>query len=151
LIKWASFADENRPLILCEYAHAMGNSLGNFADYWDTFRKYPRIQGGFIWDWVDQGLNQIKDDGDTVWAYGGDFGDNINDRQFCINGLVFPDRSPHPALFEAKRCQQPFTARLSTRGGLNVVITSEHVFRVTDNELLHWQVENENGPVTGRG
>ena len=147
LIKWASFADENRPLILCEYAHAMGNSLGNFADYWDTFRKYPRIQGGFIWDWVDQGLNQIKDDGDTVWAYGGDFGDNINDRQFCINGLVFHDRSPHPTLFEAKRCQQPFNARLSTRGGLNVVVASEHVFRVTDNELLHWQVENENGPV----
>ena len=145
LIKWAAQADEQRPLILCEYAHAMGNSLGNFSDYWDVFRAYPRIQGGFIWDWVDQGLNRSKENGETVWAYGGDFGDVENDRQFCINGLVFPDRSPHPTLFEAKRCQQPFTARLSQRGGLQLVITSEHVFRSTDNEVLYWQIENEEG------
>jgi len=147
LIKWATVANENRPLILCEYAHAMGNSLGNFADYWEAFRDYPRLQGGFIWDWVDQGLNRVKDGGETVWAYGGDFGDAVNDRQFCINGLVFPDRSPHPSLFEAKRCQQPFTARLSTRGGMSLVIASEHVFRATDNERLHWQIENEDGLV----
>lgn len=140
LIKWATQGDENRPLILCEYAHAMGNSLGNFADYWETFRKYPRIQGGFVWDWVDQGLNQIKDNGEIVWAYGGDFGEEINDGQFCINGLVFPDRSPHPTLFEAKRCQQPFTAVLSTRQGLVLRVTSEYVFRCTDNEQLHWQI-----------
>ena len=139
LIKWAGLGSENRPVILCEYAHAMGNSLGNFSDYWDAFRKYPRLQGGFIWDWVDQGLNKTLSDGRTVWAYGGDFGDEVNDRQFCINGLVFPDRSPHPALLEAKRCQQPFTARLRLRGDVSVAVTSEYAFRATANERLHWQ------------
>ena len=147
LIKWAGFGDENRPLILCEYAHAMGNSLGNFADYWDAFRRYPRLQGGFIWDWVDQGLDKTLSDGRVVWAYGGDFGDEPNDRQFCINGLVFPDRTAHPTLLEAKRCQQPFTARLSTRGGISIRVTSEHAFRATDNEHLYWQQVSETGVV----
>ena len=145
LIKWAGLGDENRPLILCEYAHAMGNSLGNFADYWDAFRRFPRLQGGFIWDWVDQGLHKTLSDGRVVWAYGGDFGDVPNDRQFCINGLVFPDRTAHPTLLEAKRCQQPFTARLSMRGGVSVRITSEHAFRPTDNEHVYWQYVNEAG------
>ena len=140
LIKWAGLGGENRPVILCEYAHAMGNSLGNFADYWDAFRQHPRLQGGFIWDWVDQGLNKTLSDGRTVWAYGGDFGDEVNDRQFCINGLVFPDRSPHPTVLEAKRCQQPFTAKLRSRGEISVAVTSEYLFRATVNEHLHWQL-----------
>ena len=148
LIKWSGLGDENRPLILCEYAHAMGNSLGNFADYWAAFRQYPRLQGGFIWDWVDQGLNKTLNDGRIVWAYGGDFGDEPNDRQFCINGLVFPDRTPHPTLFEAKRCQQPFVARLKQRGGVSVVITSEYSFRATDNEHLYWQHVSAEGLLT---
>jgi beta-galactosidase len=90
--KWISLPGEQRPLILCEYAHAMGNSLGNFADYWQAFREYPRLQGGFIWDWADQAIRKTFDDGSVGWAYGGDFGDKPNDRQFCMNGLVFPDR-----------------------------------------------------------
>jgi beta-galactosidase len=143
LIKWAGLGGENRPIILCEYAHAMGNSLGNFSDYWDAFRKYPRLQGGFIWDWVDQGLNKTDEHGRTVWAYGGDFGDEKNDRQFCINGLVFPDRSPHPTLLEAKRCQQPFTAKLRSRDEISVTVTSEYLFRATANERLHWQYLDE--------
>ena len=147
LIKWAGLGDENRPLILCEYAHAMGNSLGNFVDYWEAFRRYPRLQGGFIWDWADQGLNKTLSDGRVVWAYGGDFGDAPNDRQFCINGLVFPDRSAHPTLLEAKRCQQPFTARLSSLGGISIRVTSEYAFRATDNEHLYWQQVGEAGVV----
>ncbi|WP_039557341.1 glycoside hydrolase family 2 TIM barrel-domain containing protein, partial [Vibrio vulnificus] len=83
--KWISLPNETRPLILCEYAHAMGNSLGSFNDYWTAFREFPRLQGGFIWDWVDQGLSQWDENGQHFWAYGGDFGDEINDRQFCIN------------------------------------------------------------------
>jgi len=98
--KWLGLPGETRPLILCEYAHAMGNSLGNFDDYWQAFRSYPRLQGGFIWDWVDQGLSKTDSDGTHYWAYGGDFGDEINDRQFCINGLLFPDRSPHRAFLK---------------------------------------------------
>lgn len=87
--------DETRPLILCEYAHAMGNSFGGFASYWQAFRSHPRLQGGFVWDWVDQALTKKAEDGTAFWAYGGDFGDKPNDRQFCLNGLVF-SRS-HPA------------------------------------------------------
>ncbi|MGV0036443.1 MAG: beta-galactosidase [Candidatus Azotimanducaceae bacterium WSBS_2022_MAG_OTU7] len=140
IIKWSEQPDEDRPIILCEYAHAMGNSLGNFSDYWDAFRAYPRLQGGFIWDWVDQGLAARSEDGTTFWAYGGDFGDEINDRQFCINGLVFPDRRIHPALLEAKRMQQPFQFSISTEPALSLSITSEHLFRTTDNEQLYWRL-----------
>lgn len=150
LNKWVGVAGEQRPIILCEYAHAMGNSLGNFSDYWDSFREHPRLQGGFIWDWVDQGLDKFSDDGKHYWAYGGDFGEQINDRQFCINGLVFPDRTIHPTLLEAKRCQQPFTARLHNHRSaknqdLAVTITSEHLFKQTANEDLHWEVIGKSG------
>ena len=144
LLNWLAVAGEERPIILCEYAHAMGNSLGNFADYWQVFREHPRLQGGFIWDWVDQGLQKSTADGRHYWAYGGDFGDEVNDRQFCINGLVFPDRSAHPTLFEAKRCQQPFVASYD---GVLLKITSEYLFRRCDNERLHWQVINQSGVI----
>ena len=144
LMNWLTVEGETRPVILCEYAHAMGNSLGNFADYWQVFRHERRLQGGFIWDWVDQGLTKESSDGQGYWAYGGDFGDQINDRQFCINGLVFPDRSSHPALFEAKRCQQPFVAALE---GSVLKVTSEYLFRRCDNEQLHWQLIDQNGSI----
>ncbi|NLS14078.1 beta-galactosidase [Vibrio sp. SM6] len=150
--KWISLPNETRPLILCEYAHAMGNSLGNFNQYWDAFREYPRLQGGFIWDWVDQGLSQRDADGTHFWAYGGDFGDEINDRQFCINGLLFPDRTAHPALEEAKYCQRMITATLAeqTDDYCAVTLTSENVFRHTDNEQLVWALL-ENGEVIDQG
>jgi beta-galactosidase len=135
LTRWVDIEEEKRPIILCEYAHAMGNSLGGFTDYWDAFRKHPRLQGGFIWDWVDQGLTRYFGN-QQEWAYGGDFDDPINDRQFCINGLMFPDRTPHPALLEAKRAQQPFVFELMEQ----LLITSEHLFRATDNETLHWEI-----------
>ena len=137
----ADVGEQARPIILCEYAHAMGNSLGNFSDYWDAFRANPRLQGGFIWDWVDQGLTRVSDAGVPYFAYGGDFGDEINDRQFCINGLVFPDRTPHPSLLEAKRAQQPFTftAEICDRS-ISLTVTSEYLFRSTDNERLNWRL-----------
>ena len=140
LRSWLANEDENRPIILCEYAHAMGNSLGNFADYWHAFRAHPRLQGGFIWDWVDQGLDKYTDQDRHYWAYGGDFGDVINDRQFCINGLNFPDLTGHPSLIEAKRAQQPFRFSLAGRSPLRVDVSSEYLFRATDNEQLYWQV-----------
>ncbi|HBW1845552.1 TPA: DUF4981 domain-containing protein [Klebsiella quasipneumoniae subsp. quasipneumoniae] len=139
--KWISLPGEQRPLILCEYAHAMGNSLGNFADYWQAFREYPRLQGGFIWDWADQAIRKIFDDGSVGWAYGGDFGDKPNDRQFCMNGLVFPDRTPHPSLVEAKHAQQYFQFALLSTSPLRVRIASEYLFRQTNNEALRWQVQ----------
>ncbi|ATA18132.1 beta-galactosidase [Gibbsiella quercinecans] len=140
LSKWIGLPGENRPLILCEYAHAMGNSLGGFARYWQAFRKYPRLQGGFVWDWVDQALTRHDENGNAYWAYGGDFGDKPNDRQFCLNGLVFPDRTPHPALFEAQRAQQFFQFTLDPQR-LALSVTSEYLFRTTDNEQLRWCIE----------
>ncbi|WP_313120016.1 beta-galactosidase [Atlantibacter hermannii] len=139
--KWLSLPGEHRPLILCEYAHAMGNSLGNFAAYWQAFREYPRLQGGFVWDWADQAIVKTFEDGTTGWAYGGDFGDKPNDRQFCMNGLVFPDRTPHPSLIEAKHAQQFFRFTLVSQQPLQIRIASEYLFRTTDNETLTWRVE----------
>ncbi len=141
--KWVGLPGEDRPLILCEYAHAMGNSLGNFASYWDTFRQYPRLQGGFIWDWVDQGLTRTTEDGRRYWAYGGDFGDEPNDRQFCINGLIFPDRTVHPTLYEAKRAQQFLQFDLASPDGSELTVVSEYLFRHTDNERLCWSLEDD--------
>ena len=107
IVDWAQRTEDSRPLILCEYAHAMGNSCGSLADYWSAFRENPGLQGGFIWDWKDQGLTWTDEDGQTGWAYGGDFGDHPHDANFCINGLVAPDGTPHPALYEWKKLAQP--------------------------------------------
>ena len=97
--------DTTRPIILCEYAHSMGNSTGNFKQYWDTFERYPRMQGGFIWDWVDQGLAREKN-GQKYYVYGGDFDDKPNDGNFCMNGLIFSGREVQPALMEVKKVHQ---------------------------------------------
>ena len=107
LEKYASEPQE-RPLILCEYTHSMGNSTGNLQDYWDVIEKYGQLQGGFIWDWVDQGLAKENAKGEKFWAYGGDFGPEgiPSDVNFCLNGLVNPDRLPHPALAEVKKVYQ---------------------------------------------
>ncbi|CNJ57210.1 beta-galactosidase [Yersinia aldovae] len=141
--KWIGLPNESRPLILCEYAHAMGNSFGGFARYWQAFRQYPRLQGGFVWDWVDQSLTRQDDNGQPHWAYGGDFGDSPNDRQFCMNGLVFPDRSPHPSLYEAQCAQQFFQFELLSTAPLQIKVTSEYLFRSSDNEHLYWQIEQD--------
>ena len=99
---------QTRPYIMCEYAHAMGNSCGGLSNYWDTIYKYPQLQGGCIWDWVDQGLLTKDAQGREFYAYGGDFGENMpSDGNFCINGLVDPDRKPHPQLAEVRKVYQP--------------------------------------------
>jgi beta-galactosidase len=105
---YAKDSKNDRPLIMCEYAHSMGNSTGNLQDYWDVIEKYPKLQGGFIWDWVDQGLLKTSESGQKYWAYGGDYGEEgiRSDGNFNINGLVWPDRTPHPALYEVKKVYQ---------------------------------------------
>ena len=97
-----------RPFIMCEYAHAMGNSSGNFKEYWDIIHSSQNMQGGFIWDWVDQGFEVTDVAGRKYWAYGGDMGSQnyTNDENFNHNGLVFPDRKPHPGLMEVKKIYQ---------------------------------------------
>ncbi|WP_271460129.1 beta-galactosidase [Pantoea leporis] len=143
LKKWIGLPGETRPLILCEYAHAMGNSFGGFAKYWQAFRQFPRLQGGFVWDWVDQSLTRYDDNGEAWQAYGGDFGDTPNDRQFCMNGLVFADRSPHPALFEAQRAQQFFQFQRDANEPYRFTVSSEYLFRRSDNEVLRWSIEQD--------
>lgn len=98
--------DTLRPVILCEYAHSMGNSTGNFQEYWDAFENNPRMQGGFIWDWVDQAVWKKSPGGLPYLAYGGDFGDRPTNWNFCANGVVFADRTPQPALEEVKKAHQ---------------------------------------------
>ncbi|MDJ0865199.1 MAG: glycoside hydrolase family 2 TIM barrel-domain containing protein [Myxococcota bacterium] len=107
LRRWARTTRGEKPLIMCEYSHAMGNSNGSLADYWELIETTPGLQGGFIWDWADQGLRQQTPDGRVWWAFGGHFGDVPNDANFCINGLVGPDRAPHPALEEHRKLGQP--------------------------------------------
>ena len=97
----------DRPIVPSEYSHAMGNSSGNLAAQWDAIYKYPNLQGGYIWDWVDQGLDQVDGNGRHYWAYGGDFGvDAPSDGNFLCNGIVAPDRTPHPAMAEVKYAHQ---------------------------------------------
>jgi len=122
IVKWAESGHGVRPLIMCEYAHAMGNSCGNLKEYWEAIESHHGLQGGFIWDWVDQGILKTDEDGQEYWAYGGDFGDQPNDRNFCINGLVWPDRTPHPAMYEFKKLAQPVAvrARRLSRGEIRV-------------------------------
>ena len=110
LVTWAKdrkAPDQRRPLIMCEFSHAMGNSNGSLADYFDAFDGNPGLQGGFIWEWVDHGIKRRDAAGREHWAYGGDFGDEPNDRNFVCDGLVWPDRTPHPGLFEYKHLAQP--------------------------------------------
>ncbi|WP_423128129.1 glycoside hydrolase family 2 TIM barrel-domain containing protein [Gaoshiqia sp. Z1-71] len=97
----------DRPFIPSEYAHAMGNSTGNFQDYWDVIELYDNLQGGFIWDWVDQSIWKTSETGERFYAYGGDYGEHMpTDNSFLNNGLVFPDRSPQPALYEVKKAHE---------------------------------------------
>lgn len=139
-----------RPYIPCEYSHAMGNSNGNLKEFWDAVYKYNGLQGGFIWDWVDQGLTKTDKKGQKFWAYGGDFGDIPNDIDFCCNGLIWPDRTPHPAMFEFKRLVQPVKIRLvRCKPGL-LELSNTDFFRGTGWLAARWRVELD-GRVVQKG
>jgi beta-galactosidase len=108
IIRWAETpTTDPRPLIMCEYSHCMGNSNGSLADYFAAFEQYPGLQGGYLWEWLDHGIKQTAPDGQTYWAYGGDFGDVPNDANFVTDGIVWPDRTPHPGFFEFKYLAAP--------------------------------------------
>lgn len=120
--KYAEDESKTRPFIMCEYSHAMGNSSGNFQEYWDIIYSSPHMQGGFIWDWVDQGLEAYTEDGEMFWAYGGDLGgeDLQNDQNFNANGLVDAAREPHPALYEVKKVYQNIHFELEGKNQLKI-------------------------------
>ena len=138
IIRWAKAEIGDRPLILCEYSHAMGNSNGSLADYWAAFETYHGLQGGFIWEWIDHGIRQVDAAGKTYWAYGGDFGDVPNDFNFCADGLVWPDRTPHPGLYEYKYLIQPVSATLLENQVIRV--TNKHDFITLDWLEGRWEL-----------
>ncbi len=150
--RYALDPENDRPLIQCEYAHAMGNSVGNLQDYWDVIEKYPILQGAFIWDWVDQGLLTKNENGEEFWAYGGDFGPKgtPSDGNFCLNGLVDPDRSPHPSLTEVKKVYQnvSFSVKDLSKGEINIL--NKYDFTNLSDFDLNWRIE-EDGVVVQKG
>ena len=129
-----------KPVVLCEYTHAMGNSNGSLDLIWDIFYAHTHMQGGFIWDWVDQGLY----DKDRVWTYGGDYGENApSDNNFCCNGIVNPDRDPHPAFYEVKHQYQDITIRgVDPENGLFEVF-NRFYFRDLSRYTVKWWVERD--------
>ena len=121
---------QTRPLIQCEYAHAMGNSVGNLKDYWDLIYSQRQLQGGFIWDWVDQTFEKETEKGDTIFAYGGDMGiyKVQNDSNFCANGLVSGDRKIHPHIWEVKKVYQPIAFKKIDHSSNEFKIINRHDF-----------------------
>lgn len=141
IIEMAQKAGETRPIVMCEYAHSMGNSTGNLTEYWRAIEDFRRLQGGFIWDWVDQGLRQVSPDGTVWYAYGGDFGDEPNDANFCANGLLGSDRVPHPALWEYKKVLEPVRIDWVDDGPVGQ-IAIDNRYHTRDLSGLHftWQI-----------
>ena len=142
ITKWAEWAEDEggdeRPLILCEFSHAMGNSNGSIAEYVDAFYSYPALAGGFVWDWRDQGLEEHDDDGQLFWAYGGHFGDIPNDANFCINGLTDPTGEPHPALTEYMWACRPVTVQSTDSETL--IIENRKVFTDLEGVSCRWEL-----------
>ncbi|MCJ8164299.1 DUF4981 domain-containing protein [Pontibacter sp. E15-1] len=140
--KYADAKDKYRPYIMCEYSHAMGNSSGNFQEYWDIINGSQHMQGGFIWDWVDQGLKTEDENGNVYWAYGGDLGGNDlqNDQNFSANGIVSSDRTPHPALQEVKKVYA--NIQFKVKDAAQGVIQVENQFGFTNLDQLNfkWQL-----------
>lgn len=134
--------EDRKPFIACEYAHSMGNSVGNFKDYWDTIRKYhPKLQGGFIWDFVDQSFEKVTDRGDTIWAYGGDYGVELpSDQNFNDNGLLAPDRSLHPQMYEVRhQYQNIHTSKADLEKG-KVEVYNENFFKDLREVFMEWEL-----------
>ena len=135
-----------KPSIMIEYCHAMGNSVGNLQDYWDIIEHYPELQGGFIWDWVDQSLEYKDEDGNPYLAYGHDFHPDLpTDGNFLNNGLVDPYRNPHPHLYEVKKVYQPMKFELDTNQILTV--TNKNFFAELTNAKLIWSLLEDGQPI----
>ncbi len=135
-------SNPTKPYIQCEYAHAMGNSVGNLQDYWDVIEKYPSLQGGFIWDWVDQGILTKDSAGNKFWAYGGDLGGDTlaNDGNFCLNGLINPDRTIKPALIEVGKVYQNIGFKAANLNQGEIEIINKYSFTNLSEFNFKWEV-----------
>jgi len=135
-------ADANqKPLLLCEYAHAMGNSLGNFHQYMQLFNRYPHCIGGFIWDFADQSILSVTADGKPFWAYGGDLGDPYDFKVFGCNGILFAERTPHPALATVKKGYQPIEIGLVDLRDGRFRVKNKFQFVNLNFVYLAWKIE----------
>jgi len=135
------------PVILCEYAHAMGNGPGSLSDYWDTFRAHERTQGGFVWEWIDHGLRTTTEDGEEYFAYGGDFGDEPNDGNFVCDGLLLPDREPTPGLEELKAVIAPVAIEATDPAAGELAVENRFDFRSLDHFDASWSLLADGEPV----
>lgn len=140
-----------KPLFLCEYSHAMGNGPGDLKEYWDAFYVYPKLMGGCVWEWNDHGILTQTADGTPFYAYGGDFGDKPNDGNFCIDGLVSPDRKPHVGLLELKQVIAPVIIEVEDQQRGLYRITNLYDFSDLSGVSLHWKLENKEGRILKQG
>ncbi|AUP80591.1 glycoside hydrolase family 2 TIM barrel-domain containing protein [Flavivirga eckloniae] len=141
---------DGRPVLMCEYAHAMGNSVGNMKAYWDIIHNNDRALGGYIWDWIDQGILQKDENGKAFYAYGGDFGDTPNSGSFCLNGIIAADRTPKPEIYECKKVNQPVAISVvDALKGQFKVLNRHHAVDLSQYGL-EWTL-TENGIVVQKG
>jgi evolved beta-galactosidase subunit alpha len=131
-----------KPHILCEYGHAMGNGPGGLTEYQEVMRKYPRLQGGFVWEWYDHGIESVDEDGNVYYLYGGNYGDFPTNGNFCIDGLVFPDRTPSPGLIEYKKVIEPIVTEAVDLNQLKIRLKNRYDFRNLEGIQLHIKVES---------
>lgn len=133
-------SDEPKPYILIEYAHAMGNGPGSLKEYWEAIRTYPRLIGGLVWEWADHGIRQYSSSGEEYFAYGGDFGDHPNDGNFVIDGLMSPDRDPHPSLIELKKVHEPIALELVDASAGTIRLLNRQFFTDLSDLSLQWSL-----------
>ncbi len=145
--EYASNDENSKPLFLCEYSHAMGNGPGDLKDYWDIIYKYPLLMGGCVWEWCDHGISAVTGAGVEYYAYGGDFGDRPNDGNFCLDGLVYPDRTPHTGLLELKKVIAPVRIEAADLKEGTFKVTNLYDFIDLSGVSIEWKVEKDGATV----
>jgi beta-galactosidase len=145
----AKDASETRPIMLCEYAYARGNAVGNLKEYWDLIESRDRLMGAFIWDWVDKGLRKHDAKGREFWAYGGDYGDVPNDGTMVCNGLVLPDRTPEPELYEVQKVYQRIDTLAVDAAAGRLRVRNDYDFQGLDFVEVAWDVTEDGRIVRG--
>lgn len=150
LIEEGKKTDDPRPFLMCEFAHAMGNAVGNLQEYWDAINQYPRLLGGLVWEWADLAVRQQTEDGEDWYAYGGDFGDHPNSGHFCIDGLVFPDRKVKSSLLELKKVIEPVKVKAVDLHTGRILVQNRYDFLSLNHLEGSWQLLHD-GEVVEQG
>ena len=145
IVEMANDTLHTRPIYMCEYAHSMGNSTGSMKDYWDVIRRYDNLLGGHIWDWKDQGLVRVDENGVRNWGYGGDYEKptDPNAGNFCINGVIFPDGTPKPAMYTCKYVYQPIEFTMVDASSYKVAVRNRNFHMSTSSYGYSWEIKDE--------